>query len=195
MIPFENNAPPSLYDDDKPVVNHAIFEDGFPVPIVAEFTKKLGKKTGGHYRMPTEAEWEYAARAGTTTKYFFGDSAGENNKELKKYAWFIGNSDEELHKVALKEPNPWGLYDMYGNAQEFVQDYYHKDYYKQRIKDDPVNRDQVYDDVSSYRVLRGGNYRRICSVVCTAEELSSTARQYTLVSAFHSYGFRLVRER
>jgi formylglycine-generating enzyme required for sulfatase activity len=84
---------------------------------------------------------------------------------------------------------------MYGNAQEFVQDYYHKDYYKQRIKDDPVNRDQVSANISSYRVLRGGNYQRNYAVVFTAEELSSTARKYTSVSASHSYGFRLVRER
>jgi formylglycine-generating enzyme required for sulfatase activity len=189
MIPLKNQGLPSFYDDDKPAISHMIFLGVDTITVFAEFTKKLGEKTGGHYRLPTEAEWEYAARAGTTTKYFFGDSTGSNDEVLKEYAWFGGNSGGTIHKVALKEPNPWGLYDIYGNVYELTQDYYHKDYYKQRVKDDPVNRDQVYDNsVFLRRVLRGGIYSH------EAKYLSSTARHCTAVSGY-IFGFRLVRER
>ena len=195
----KNDVPVSLayiFGDDKPAVNRAIFSVSHTISTVAEFTKKLGKKTGGHYRLPTEAEWEYAARAGTTTKYFFGDSTGKNDEVLKKYARFASNSDGKLHKVATRKPNPWGLYDMYGNAYELTQDYYDANYYEESIKNDPVNRTATGDDGVG-RVMRGGSYEtgNCRGTVCTAKDLRSAARFIFETSHYHSYGFRLLRER
>ena len=193
---YAERGAPHIYDDDKPAVNRAIFSVSHTISTFAEFTKKLGKKTGGHYRLPTEAEWEYAARAGTTTKYFFGDSAGENDEVLKEYAWFVGNSGGKLHKVATRKSNPWGLYDMYGNAYELTQDYYDANYYEESIKNDPVNRTATTDNGVG-RVVRGGSYEtgNCRGTVCTAKDLRSTARFILQVSHYYSYGFRLLRER
>jgi formylglycine-generating enzyme required for sulfatase activity len=105
-----------------------------------EFCRWLSKKTGHSYRLPTEAEWEYAARAGTTTTWSFGN----DSKDLGDYAWYKKNSPTEkktnggTHKVGSKKPNPWGLYDMYGNVMEWCLDHYQKDYYSTFPKDKPA---------------------------------------------------------
>ena len=90
-----------------------------------EYCRWLSAKTGKVYRLPTEAEWEYACRAGTKTPYFFG----VDPSKLKDYAWYNENSDGKPQKVGTKKPNPWGLYDMIGNAAEWCLDHYDKDYY------------------------------------------------------------------
>jgi len=107
-------------------------KDGYPAISMTQhaankYCQWLSAKTGQFYRLPTEAEWEYACRAGTTTTYFFGDDAAK----LKDYSWYEDNSDFKYQKVGKKKPNPWGLYDIYGNVVEYVLDQYDPDYYKQ----------------------------------------------------------------
>ncbi len=120
-------------------------KDGFPAIAMTQhaankYCQWLSAKTGQFYRLPTEAEWEYAARAGTTTPYFFGSDASK----LGEYAWFEQNSDFKYQKVGKKKPNPWGLYDICGNVVEWCLDQYDPDYYKQCAADgvivDPWNK-------------------------------------------------------
>ena len=89
-----------------------------------EFAKKLSAKTGKNYRLPSEAEWEYSARAGSRGKWGFGD----DESQLTDYAWYSANSASKIHPVAQKKPNAFGLYDMHGNAWEWVQDDWHQNY-------------------------------------------------------------------
>lgn len=116
---------------------------------IQEFINRLNKMEGhNRYRLPTEAEWEYAARAGTTTNYFFGDDI----EKLGDYAWYRDNSDIKTHPVGQKLPNPWGLYDILGNARELVQDWYGETYYQESPEKDPQG-----PSSGEFRVYRGGS--------------------------------------
>jgi len=112
-----------------------------------KFCKKLSERSGKQFRLPTEAEWEYACRAGTETPWFFG----KGSKDLGYYAWYKGNARNKIHPVGKKKPNPWGLYDIYGNVSEWIYDGYLGRY---KVEDtvDPTGR------VSSLKVRRGGSY-------------------------------------
>jgi formylglycine-generating enzyme required for sulfatase activity len=118
---------------------------------VQTFIERLNQKEGTKkYRLPTEAEWEYAARAGTTTAYSFGDDKGS----LGQYAWYKDNSGWGTHPVGQKKPNPWGLYDMYGNVEEWVQDTWGSNYYAESPASDP--RGPSFR--MPYSMIRGGSW-------------------------------------
>lgn len=100
-------------------------EGGYPVNSMSQmaalmYCRWLYNKTGMFYRLPTEAEWEYACRAGSSTTFYFGN----DSTQLDKYAWYAGNSEDRYHKVGEKLPNAWGLYDMLGNVMEWTLDHY-----------------------------------------------------------------------
>jgi formylglycine-generating enzyme required for sulfatase activity len=117
------------------------------------FCKWLCAKTGRYYRLPTEAEWEYACRAGTTTAYFFGDDPAQ----LDDYAWCFDNSDDKYHEVGKKKPNPWGLYDMHGNVAEWVLDQHIVDAYKKSAGKAASN--PLFVPTTEFpRVVRGGSW-------------------------------------
>lgn len=117
------------------------------------YCRWLYKKTGVFYRLPSEAEWEYACRAGSKTTYPFGDDAAL----LDEYAWYQKNSNDSLKHGGLKKPNAWGLYDMLGNAEEWVLDQYQEDYYATLPENvlDPVR----VPEVKHPGIVRGGSYK------------------------------------
>ena len=117
---------------------------------VQEFLQTLNKQAGKEmYRLPTEAEWEYAARAGTETTYSFG---GDTDK-LDDYAWYSSNSGSQTHPVGELKPNAWELYDVHGNVWEWCQDWYDKEYYSKSPQENPQGLSS-----GTYRVLRGGSW-------------------------------------
>ena len=133
--------------------------DGYPAICMTHLAAKmyciwLSEKTGRYYRLPTEAEWEYACRAGSATAYSFGDDPDK----LDEYGWFFDNADDTYHKVGQKKPNAWGLYDMHGNVSEWTLDQYDENFYstfpKGKAAIFPVNvPTRLYP-----RVVRGGSW-------------------------------------
>jgi formylglycine-generating enzyme required for sulfatase activity len=113
------------------------------------YVKWLSRITGKRYRLLTEAEWEYAARAGTTTAYYFGT----DEAALGQYAWYRANSGMRPHPVGEKKPNAFGLYDMLGNVWEWVQDCHHSDY-----NSAPTDGSAWTDGDCTFRIARGGSW-------------------------------------
>jgi len=134
---------PSNFKGAKNPVESVTWDDS------QEFLKKLNGlgKEQGQFRLPTEAEWEWACRAGTRTRYCSGDA----DEALADYAWFDANSGNTVHPVGTRKPNAWGLHDLYGNVWEWCGDWYGEDYYANGPRYDPTG-----PATGSVRVVRGG---------------------------------------
>jgi len=145
---------------------------GFPANSMSQYAaimycKWLYKKTGVFYRLPTEAEWEYACRAGASTAYAYGN----DETALSSYAWYSANSGNKYHAVKQLKPNAWGLYDMPGNVAEWTLDQYAANYFEQ-VKDKPGNPSLPL--VTKYPVtLRGGSFRDEAPKLRSAARLAS----------------------
>jgi formylglycine-generating enzyme required for sulfatase activity len=149
------------------------------------FISALNEGEGAEvYRLPTEAEWEYACRAGTTTQWSFGDA----ERPLGDYAWYEANiwdvGEPYAHPVGMKLPNPWGLYDMYGNVSEWCQDRYSGTYYSESPGEDPPG-----SASGSVRVLRGGHFYNYAWYARSASRFNATPDY-----RYHDAGARLVRQ-
>ena len=169
---------PSHIDDGE-----GFFRENLPVNNVSwldavSFCKamtNLGKRhdhlpKGYEYRLPSEVEWEYACRAGSSTDYYFGDDP----TELTHHAWFKNNSNKQIQPVGLLKPNPWGLYDMYGNIREWVGNSF-------------VNTLLGDSEQDEFRISRGGGYMK------SATECKSSSRSTnSLYHRFRNLGFRVV---
>lgn len=178
-------------------------EGGFPVVNITNyaaimFAKWLYLKTGHFYRLPTEAEWEYACRAGKGTSYYFGNDSGK----LANYAWFKDNSKDGYSKVGQKEPNAFGLYDMLGNVAEWTTDQYYKDYYNY-LKAKPADNPWFKPTTLYPRSVRGGSWMDDASDLRCARRLGSSSewkqrdpqipKSLWWLTSAPFVGFRLVR--
>ena len=162
-------------------------QEGHPVEGVSwdqanKFCKKLSEIKGGSYRLPTEAEWEYACRAGSQGRFYFGDDL--TFSQIEQYAWYSKNSDSATHPVGEKKPNAFGLYDMHGNVWEWCGDWYATDYSHHSIAVDshgPL--------IGKSRVLRGGGWFRN-AIYCRSANRSGLEPVY----GRDYLGFRVVLE-
>jgi formylglycine-generating enzyme required for sulfatase activity len=186
------NEKPAATDADKKAdaitrpskANHHDIDWGYgrgkTQPVIAvhhhaamEYCRWLSEKTGKHYRLPTEAEWEWACRAGTTTAYSFGDDPAK----LGDYAWFESNSNDMPHPVAMKKPNPWGLHDMHGNVAEWCLDQFNTKFYASLSKETATLMPFNQPDKRRFgHIVRGGSW------IDPAEAARSAARDYSVIA-------------
>ena len=130
--------------------------EGFPAVnmthfAASKFCKWLSLITGNYYRLPTEAEWEYACRSGTSSDYYYGDDISL----IDEYSWNKNNSDNSYQRVGQKIPNKWGLHDMLGNVSEWVADSYDDNIFKsKKLKKDPF----IFNESKYPKVYRGGSW-------------------------------------
>jgi formylglycine-generating enzyme required for sulfatase activity len=137
------------------------------------------RQAGYKFRLPTEAQWEYACRAGTGTAYYFGDDAAK----LSDYAWYEDNSSGRTHEVGTRQRNGFGLYDMHGNVWQWCEDYYDPNYYSSSPIKDPFSGQK---GAEALRVLRGGSW------VCSAGGCRAASRGLVGPAVrYHNYGFRV----
>ncbi|MGA8141155.1 MAG: formylglycine-generating enzyme family protein [Desulfobaccales bacterium] len=202
-VPHEVTLTPDFYLQTTPVTqgqwqvlmgrNPAFFiscGDDCPVEQISwhecrEFIKRLNALGEGTYRLPTEAEWEYACRAGSPEAFANGEIATlfcDFDPSLDLMGWYCGNSDRHIHPVAQKHPNAWGIYDMHGNVLEWCQDWYGD--YPLSTGPDPLG-----PKSGSGRVIRGGSWFSSAKTCRSASRFSWSPQ-----SGSHFLGFRLVRE-
>jgi formylglycine-generating enzyme required for sulfatase activity len=158
--------------DDHPVVSVS-WNDA------VAFCKWLSQKEGKNYALPTEAQWEYSCRAGSQTRFYFGN----DDEELIQYAWCDRNAERKTHPVGQKKPNAWGLYDMSGNVWQWTADWYDADYYRKSPREDPLG-----PTTGDNRVLRGGGWSNP-DLVCRAATRFGFCKPPSRGSVF---GFRVV---
>jgi formylglycine-generating enzyme required for sulfatase activity len=172
--------PGSWKDDDQLPINYVTWD------AVAAFLAKLNELTGKNYRLPTNAEWEYAARgckAGSCDPY---KHSGSDN--INDIAWYKGNSGERIHVVGGKKPNKLGIYDMTGNLWEWCQDCYDANYYKNRLTDgNNVNPVWVGCATGSTRVFRGGGHGHDTSIRTRVANMGGI-----VLGGYPDSGFRVV---
>lgn len=174
---------------------------GYPANSMSQYAcimycRWLYQKTGIFYRLPTEAEWEYACRAGSNTMYYFGDDA----KNLDIYAWYKDNSDDKFQKVGQKLPNAWGLFDMLGNVMEWTLDHYIENRYESIAEKNPI----VAANTAKYaKAIRGGGFvddieglriaKRIKSDPIWNRRDPQIPRSKWWLTDARSVGFRIIR--
>jgi len=173
---------PSKFEGESLPVEKVSWENA------VEFCKRLSeaaeeRAAGRTYRLPTEAEWEYACRAGSTSRYSFGDS----EVELQEYAWYENNSGYRTHPVGEKQANAWGLYDMHGNVWEWCQDWYEHGPYEAGPATDPSGPDEGVT-----RVLRGGSWRDRGGISWSADSDGGICRSACRASRVPSFRFEYI---
>jgi formylglycine-generating enzyme required for sulfatase activity len=196
---FQISQPTQPYTD----MSFGMGKRGYPAISMTQtaarvFCEWLSAKTGRYYRLPTEAEWEYACRAGSRTAYSFGDDV----EKLGDYGWFLDNSDERYHPVGKKKPNAWGLHDMHGNVAEWVLDQHSTDFYATaagRVVENPL----LSPNKEWGRVTRGGSWQDEPQLLRSAGRMKSIAdwkkqdpqipKSIWYLTDAQGLGFRIVR--